>query len=64
MLPGPLALPLWLAGLAALAVRPELRRFCALGLGYLALLGLFIVLRAKDYYLAPVYPVCGGRRGS
>lgn len=50
---GPLHAAVWLAGLAWL-----LRgRFRALGVAYLLLLGLYIALHAKPYYLAPIYPL-------
>jgi hypothetical protein len=49
----PALLPLWLGGLIGLL----LGRFRVLGMVYLALLAMFIVLRGKNYYLAPIYPL-------
>jgi len=52
----PANLPVWLAGLWFLLVGRG-RSFRALGWIYLSLLVFFIVLHAKDYYLAPAYPM-------
>jgi hypothetical protein len=49
-------LPVWLAGLWFLLVGRG-RSFRAVGWIYLSLLVLFMVLHAKDYYLAPAYPM-------
>jgi 4-amino-4-deoxy-L-arabinose transferase-like glycosyltransferase len=53
----PLSVPLWLAGLGFLLVSQRGRPYRALGWGFVLLLGLFVALKAKDYYLAPAYPV-------
>ncbi|MCP4901781.1 MAG: glycosyltransferase family 39 protein [bacterium] len=52
----PATFPIWLAGLVSLLVG-RLSRFRVVGLTYLALLVLMIVLHAKNYYLAPIYPM-------
>jgi hypothetical protein len=52
----PLFLPVWLAGLVSL-IAGKGRRMQALGWAYLALLAIMIVLKAKNYYLAPIYPM-------
>ena len=52
----PLLLPVWLAGLASLLFG-RLSRARILGYMYLALLVLMIAGHAKNYYLAPVYPM-------
>jgi hypothetical protein len=52
----PLLLPVWLVGLASL-LRGRLSRLCVLAFTYLALLGIMIALGAKNYYLAPIYPM-------
>jgi hypothetical protein len=52
----PLLLPIWLGGLASLLLG-RLSRLRVLGLTYLLLLALMIVLKAKNYYLAPIYPM-------
>ena len=56
MMISPLLAPLWIGGLVALLVG-RLRAFRALGLAYAVLLALFILTRAKDYYVAPAYPM-------
>jgi hypothetical protein len=53
----PLFAPLWLMGLGALLFSRALRPYRALGLGYVLLLGLYILLKAKAYYMGPVYPM-------
>jgi hypothetical protein len=52
----PLLLPVWLTGLVSLLAGP-LRRLRVLGVTYLALLAVMITLKAKNYYLAPIYPM-------
>lgn len=52
---GPLNALVWLAGLGALLLAPELRRFRALGFAWLAVLGVLLATAAKPYYLAPAY---------
>ncbi len=52
----PANLPVWLAGLWFLLAGRG-RAFRALGWVYLTLLVFFIALHAKDYYLAPAYPM-------
>jgi hypothetical protein len=53
----PLFFPLWLTGLGALLLSRAGRPYRALGLGYVLLLGLYILLKAKAYYLGPAYPM-------
>jgi hypothetical protein len=53
----PAALPLWLGGLVWLLLARDGRRYRVLGFAYLLVLGLMIALKAKHYYLAPVYPM-------
>lgn len=52
----PVIFPIWLIGLVSL-LGGRLRRFRVLGLTYLALLVVMIVLKAKNYYLVPIYPM-------
>jgi hypothetical protein len=52
----PFLAPLWIGGLVSLVVG-RLRRWRVLGWTYLALLGLFMAMHAKDYYVAPAYPM-------
>lgn len=52
----PLLLPVWLSGLVSL-LAGKARRLRVLGLAYLVLLVTMFVLKAKHYYLAPIYPM-------
>jgi 4-amino-4-deoxy-L-arabinose transferase-like glycosyltransferase len=53
----PIAFPVWLAGIWFLLADKNGKRFRFLGIAYLVLLALMIYLKAKDYYLSPVYPM-------
>jgi Dolichyl-phosphate-mannose-protein mannosyltransferase len=53
----PVALPLWLAGLAWYLFPREGKRFRFFGFAYLIVLGVFITLDGKSYYPLPVYPI-------
>ncbi len=53
----PVTFPIWLAGIWCFLGDKEGRRFRFLGICYLVLLALMIYLKAKDYYLVPVYPM-------
>ena len=53
----PGTLPLWLSGLIWLFGSRDGRRYTALGIIYLVMLGEFIILNGKSYYLAPAYPM-------
>ena len=52
----PLLLPVWLAGLVSLLLG-RARRLRVLAWIYLVLLATMIILKAKNYYLAPIYPM-------
>ena len=54
---GPVAAPIWIAGLWRLSVRPPLPELRAFPIVYVTMLVLFYELHGKAYYLAPVYPV-------
>ena len=56
----PLAAPVWLLGLFYVLFHEQGRRFRMVGLAYLALLAVFILLKAKYYMPAPFYPVLFG----
>ncbi len=56
LLLNPLLLPIWLTGLISLIVG-KLKPMRMLGWIYLALLITMIMLKAKNYYLAPIYPM-------
>lgn len=53
----PLTAPVWIAGLWWLLADRSGKRFRTLGIAYIAVLVLMIVLKAKNYYLVPVYPM-------
>jgi hypothetical protein len=53
----PLNAPIWIAGLIALLISGRLRQFRFLGWCYLVCLVTFVVLKGKNYYLAPIYPM-------
>jgi Dolichyl-phosphate-mannose-protein mannosyltransferase len=53
----PLALPVWLAGLAWYFFSPQGKRCRFLGWTYLIVLGIFMFLHGKTYYALPVYPL-------
>ena len=53
----PLNAVVWIPGLLALLFSKRLTQFRFLGLSYLISLIAFIVLKGKNYYLAPIYPV-------
>ncbi len=57
LLIGPLAAPIWLAGLAALLFSVRLRQYRFLGWSYVVCYGVLFVLHGKNYYLSPIYPV-------
>jgi hypothetical protein len=52
----PLLLPFWFVGLVSLLVG-RLSRLRVLGWTYLVLLAVMIAMKAKNYYLTPVYPM-------
>jgi Dolichyl-phosphate-mannose-protein mannosyltransferase len=54
---GPLWAPLWIGGILWLLFSRGARNFRFLGVTYLLYLPLMIVLHAKDYYLAGIYPL-------
>lgn len=53
----PVGLLLWGAGLAWFLFGTAAKRFCAFGLMFCVYLPMMIVMHAKDYYLAPAYPI-------
>ena len=54
---GPASSLLWFVGWFAMAIRREWRQYRVFPLAYALLLVIFIVLKGKNYYLAPIYPV-------
>ncbi len=57
MMMNPILFPLWVGGLGWLFFSEEGSRFRILGWIYAFLLVAFIVLKGKNYYLAPAYPM-------
>lgn len=53
----PILFPLWLGGLVWVFVAPGARRYRILGWTFVVTLGLFIILKGKNYYVAPIYPM-------
>jgi 4-amino-4-deoxy-L-arabinose transferase-like glycosyltransferase len=53
----PLAAPIWLSGLIGLLVARRFRNFRLFGWAYLVSFAVFVALKGKNYYLAPIYPV-------
>ncbi|HEY4275606.1 MAG TPA: glycosyltransferase family 39 protein [Rhizomicrobium sp.] len=60
LLIGPLAAPVWIAGLWAGFVRPRLKVWRAFAIAYGLLFAIFIVIHGKAYYLSSIYPVVLG----
>jgi hypothetical protein len=52
-----LACPLWAAGLYFCLFSRKGRRYRALGWMYLAPLAIYLIVKARGYYLAPAYPM-------
>jgi hypothetical protein len=48
---------IWITGLLALFFWPKLRNYRFLAWTYVVALALFIILKGKNYYLAPIYPM-------
>jgi hypothetical protein len=53
----PFAAPIWLTGLLAFFFSARLKPYRMFGCCYLAAFTVFVVLKGKNYYLAPIYPV-------
>jgi hypothetical protein len=53
----PFSAPVWIAGVAAFFFSSRLKPYRFFGWSYLVALAVFIVLKGKNYYLAPIYPV-------
>jgi len=53
----PLTAPIWITGLIALLSSARLKNYRFLGWCYLISFTAFVVLKGKNYYLAPVYPM-------
>jgi hypothetical protein len=57
MIMNPILFPLWIGGLVWLFVSQAGKPFRILGWTYTLLLAAFIVLKGKNYYVAPAYPM-------
>jgi hypothetical protein len=53
----PLTAPIWITGLVALLVSPRLKIYRVFGWCYLVAFTVFVLLKGKNYYLAPIYPI-------
>lgn len=53
----PLTAPIWITGLIALLLSPGLKKYRLFGWCYLVTFTAFVVLKGKNYYLAPIYPL-------
>lgn len=53
----PILFPLWLGGLFWLLIAPGAKRYRLLGWTFVVTVGLFIVPKGKNYYVAPIYPM-------
>jgi 4-amino-4-deoxy-L-arabinose transferase-like glycosyltransferase len=53
----PLNFPVWISGIVFLFFSREGRRYRMLGWTFLVVLATMMVLKGKDYYSAPVYPI-------
>jgi hypothetical protein len=53
----PILAPIWITGVLAFLFSARLRQYRFLGWCYLATFTVFVVLKGKNYYLGPIYPV-------
>jgi len=53
----PLLAPVWITGLLAFLFSARLKPYRFLGWSYLTAFTVFVVLKGKNYYLGPIYPV-------
>ncbi|HZE70001.1 MAG TPA: glycosyltransferase family 39 protein [Pyrinomonadaceae bacterium] len=53
----PLTAAIWITGLIGLLLARRLRQFRSLGWCYLVAFVAFVLLKGKNYYLAPIYPM-------
>src|SRR6202165_5017314 len=53
----PLLAPIWITGVLAFLCSSRFKPYRALGWCYLAAFTVFVVLKGKVYYVAPIYPV-------
>jgi hypothetical protein len=60
LLMGPLAAPVWIAGLWVCLHRPKLAVYRAFPIAYAILFAFFVISHGKAYYMAPIYPTLLG----
>jgi Dolichyl-phosphate-mannose-protein mannosyltransferase len=60
LLVGPLAAPVWIAGLMASSRRPKLALYRAFPIAYVILFIFFVISHGKAYYMTPIYPTLLG----
>jgi hypothetical protein len=53
----PMTAPLWVGGVAWLLFGSQRSRFGAFGWAFVIVLGAFIALKGKNYYVSPAYPI-------
>lgn len=53
----PLTAPIWITGLIALLLSSRLKNYRLFGWCYLVTFTAFVLLKGKNYYLAPIYPM-------
>jgi hypothetical protein len=53
----PFTAPIWITGVLAFLFAPRLKPYRAFGWCYVAAFTVFVVLKGKNYYLGPIYPV-------
>jgi len=53
----PLLAPVWIAGVLAFFFSARWKSYRFLGWSYVVAFALFVVLKGKNYYLSPIYPV-------
>jgi hypothetical protein len=53
----PFSVLIWMVGILAFLVAPRFKPYRFLGWAYLIAFTVFVVLKGKNYYLAPIYPV-------
>ena len=53
----PVSALIWITGVTAFLVAARFKPYRFLGLAYLVSFAVFVILKGKNYYLAPIYPV-------
>src|SRR5580704_1024778 len=53
----PITALVWIPGLAFLLLNNKAKQYRCLGITYLVFLSVMMILKGKDYYLAPIYPM-------